>query len=81
MNQNIFYIVSLTILALCLHFISGEKLSKTECLELGFESEQLWCDKCDELKKFQLSELKKSCLKCCKNDENATKKVRIHFSL
>ena len=48
----------------------AQELSSNECRELGFSSNTLLCSSCDELKEFKLTELGKSCKKCCIPDRN-----------
>lgn len=50
-----------------------EKLSSEQCLEAGFNSAELWCERCYELDKFDLQMIKPECLKCCR--ESISKKV------
>ncbi|KAI7686480.1 hypothetical protein SSS_06930 [Sarcoptes scabiei] len=49
-----------------------EKLSSEQCLEAGFNSAELWCERCYELDKFDLQMIKPECLKCCR--ESISKK-------
>lgn len=54
---------------------SGNKqLSEEECSKLGFNKAELWCDKCSELAKFELEELKAPCLTCCREDDKSARK-------
>lgn len=50
-------------------------LSDEECRKVGFNKGELWCDRCSELNKFELDDLKPDCLKCCRDDDKISKKV------
>lgn len=67
---NIFLVVGF-----CAIFVVCDKLTEEECSKLGFNKAELWCDRCSELRKFELDELKDSCLKCCKEDDKNSRKV------
>ena len=54
---------------------NADKLTEEECTKLGFNKAELWCDRCSELRKFELDELKPSCLQCCRDDDKSAKKV------
>lgn len=49
-------------------------LSDEECRKVGFNKGELWCDRCSELNKFELDDLKPDCLKCCRDDDKISKK-------
>lgn len=46
----------------------------TDCSLKGFES-NLLCSSCDELKRFELSELRDDCLKCCQKTGSNNEQV------
>lgn len=48
-----------------------------KCLELGYRKTELQCDKCSELVKFDLNDLKEDCEACCtiSNEEKTIKKT------
>lgn len=54
-----------------------KKYDEKKCLELGFRKTELQCNKCAELGKFELNELKDDCESCCtvSNEEKTVKKT------
>lgn len=69
---------SLSVVALVLALVavvSSNQLSEGECSKLGFTKAELFCERCSELSKFELDELKAPCLQCCREDDKNTKKV------
>lgn len=48
---------------------AGDVLTEDQCLELGFRRSELQCFRCQDLGRFELSELQDSCLKCCQQKE------------
>lgn len=58
--------------------VSGaDELSADDCLQLGFSKQTLTCSRCDELSKFDLEEVKESCLKCCQKSDDGDSKVKV----
>ncbi|OTF78031.1 salivary selenoprotein precursor-like protein [Euroglyphus maynei] len=54
--------------------IVGEKLTDDECHQIGYNPSELYCNRCNELTKFELDSLKDSCMKCCRQDDSNSKK-------
>ncbi|XP_075587666.1 selenoprotein F [Dermatophagoides farinae] len=54
--------------------IVGEKLTDNECNQLGYNPAELFCSRCLELTKFELDNLKDSCMKCCRQDDDSNSK-------
>jgi hypothetical protein len=64
-----FYQLLFTLITVC----KSEKLSASECKQLGYSSDELLCSTCDELTNFKLNDLEKSCKKCCIADREEPK--------
>ncbi|XP_056647823.1 selenoprotein F [Diorhabda carinulata] len=57
-------------------FIVLAEFSTEDCWSLGFHKPNLLCSSCDQLEKFQLTELLSHCKECCHPDEsNSTEKI------
>ena len=54
--------------------IVGEKLTDNECNQIGYNPAELFCSRCLELTKFELDNLKDSCMKCCRQDDDSNSK-------
>jgi len=70
------YQLILTYVSLCY----AQSLSSSECRDLGFSSNTLQCSSCDELKEFKLTQLEKSCKKCCIQDTQSGQESEIKYS-
>jgi len=46
---------------------SGEELPSDQCLQLGFVKANVQCSRCKELTKYDLDEIKDTCLMCCQS--------------
>lgn len=69
-------IVILLALMSSIVLVDGEELSDEQCREIGYNRNELWCDSCVELEKFEPN-LKESCMKCCKENVHAKNKVSL----